>query len=108
MSFRHAEIRNVRKDLAGKYVLIAKDEFWYFGRDAVLIPAEFESLIYRGEGDTSALHEGDIVGQFVSWVQGTFAPGKYGEPWECITRESYGITPDEIPLDLDLRSMEFR
>jgi hypothetical protein len=100
LSFRHAELRRVRKDLYGENVLISRDNFWYFGRKAVLLPHEFGGLIYHGSGDTSGLHEGEGVTLFVSWLRQTSPPGKIGEPCEFINREIYGKVPDELPEDL--------
>lgn len=100
LSFRHAELWRVRKDLEGRFVLIAKDDFWYFGREAVVLPLEFRSLIYSGGGDTSAVHDGERVNDFIRWLRAGYSRGKHAGPFECITRESYGRLPEALPDDL--------
>ena len=72
LSFRHAEVWRVKKDLAGKHVLIS-DEFYYFGKQAPLMPGFLHYLIHPvSEG--FAVYGESHARRFVDWLRGWSTP----------------------------------
>jgi len=73
-----AKLDPPRKD---RYVLIS-GHFFYFGCDAVPIPARFRNypLEKRGPGFRYKNFTEDFISDFVSWLESNFEPGMNGEP----------------------------
>jgi hypothetical protein len=98
LSFRHAEVWRVRKDLAGRYVLVS-DDFYYFGKRAPVMPGFLHYLIHPvPEG--FAVYGHSHAARFAEWMKGWSHPGVHGEPWEWITQSIYGRVPEMLPEDL--------
>ena len=57
---------NRKRDLGGEYALLSK-HFWYFGRNAIMIPDLMKNLIRAGQGHRS-LSNDPWVNEFLQWV----------------------------------------
>lgn len=73
--------RALKRDTGGEKVLIAK-EFYYFGRDAVEIPSDFECLLAKTQGHKNT-GDGNEIRAFWEWIKSQSAPrmGQIGEPF---------------------------
>jgi len=60
-------MKNYTKDLSGKFVLISKT-YWYFGKEAILIPEELRCLIKSGQGHKRR-DDKILINNFISWIQ---------------------------------------
>jgi hypothetical protein len=62
-----------------QFVLVSH-HFYYFGRKAILIPAErFPVFEKKGPGFRSDFTQ-DYVERFVKWIEAEYKPGRHGEP----------------------------
>jgi hypothetical protein len=79
-SLQNGEVNrlNYERDLPGKYVLIAKD-FWYFGEDAILIPQDLLPLANVGRG-YKLFDEKQFVERFKNWLDTLPESGYLGRP----------------------------
>jgi hypothetical protein len=98
LSFRHAEAWRVRKDLAGKFVLVS-DEFYYFGKLAPMMPGFLQYLVHPIP-DGFAVYGHSHAKRFVEWIKEWSRPGIHSEPWEWITKSIYGRISETLPEDL--------
>src|SRR5687768_14434591 len=76
-AFHNREHRT--RDLSGANALVAK-EFYYFGRDAIPLPARFQSLLASTQGhkNTSDVR---LIEAFWRWLsRSASARGRIGEP----------------------------
>ena len=99
---------NVETDLSGKNALLSTD-FYYFGRNAVLLPDTLHPIVHQGQGHRRPANE-PYFDTFVSWIRNSgFEKGKIlGMPdfefdWEtaqscktCVTRKRDGETDQEF------------
>lgn len=70
---------NRKRDLSGCNALISS-EFYYFGRDAILIPQRFRSLIATTQGHKNTT-EPKLVASFWAWIKAQAQkPGRVGLP----------------------------
>lgn len=65
------------KDTRKPYIF-ASERFWYFGRAAETVPAEFRPLI--GGHGIRVNHAPDLVRSFLAWVEVTHKTGIHGLP----------------------------
>jgi hypothetical protein len=73
--------RNRNRDLRGRQVLISSD-FYYFGRDAIKIPKEFDCLIATTQGHKNTGDAG-LIERFWKWVAvSTPKRGRSGLPFD--------------------------
>lgn len=75
---------SIDKDTRKPRVFIS-DDFYYFGENAVDIPAEFAPLIRDRQGCRCEYPE-DVAAGFVSWLRDSYALGIHGQPRD---RRSY-------------------
>lgn len=70
---------HIQRDLGGKNALLST-HFFYFGVNAVKVPARFSVLIRQGRSHQSIKNE-EIKESFVKWLEGTYEKNViYGEP----------------------------
>lgn len=62
----HTEANRAR-DLGGRFALVSND-FYYFGRSPVLLPAALLPIVKRGQGHKSNEND-DLVETFVRWIR---------------------------------------
>lgn len=68
-----------KDDLSGKYVLIAK-EFYYFGGDPLFIPDDLRPSVPIGQSAHGNLTQGVKAKQFIEFIQKHFEPGRHSWP----------------------------
>jgi hypothetical protein len=72
-------LKNRKRDLGGKYVLLS-DHFFYFGCKAVPIPRRLEPLLNQHQGHKSRMND-PWKEQFVEWIEAKYESNiLYGEP----------------------------
>jgi hypothetical protein len=72
-------LKNRKKDLSGKNVLLS-DHFFYFGSEAPKIPVHLEDLVIQQQGHRSAMND-PWKHEFVEWIEKNFKPNVlYGKP----------------------------
>jgi len=88
---------NIKRDLKSKHVLIS-EEFYYFGKDAVALPAFFRGkndsqtdLCISGRG-RKCYFPPEFVALFVKWLRTEFTPGYYCDPKQFTDFERYDGT----------------
>ena len=80
---RHKE-ENMATDLGGKFSLMS-DQFYYFGKNAPLLPEFLVGIKKNGRGHQSDLND-PYKEEFVKWIIENFEQNKiYGEPINKIT-----------------------
>ncbi len=84
--------RNMKRDLGSKFVLIS-EEFYYFGKKAISIPAKFRNknsvnICLESQGYKCKFPE-DFVGEFIDWIQGNNELGYLGDPIQFKKFERY-------------------
>ena len=69
------------RDLRGKNALIA-EEFYYFGREAIVVPERFGSMLATTQGHKNT-YDAALIGRFWAWLARE-APriGRIGQPRE--------------------------
>jgi hypothetical protein len=77
-TLHHHKQEIVKKDLKHPFVFIGT-KYFYFGKHAIDIPAEFNSLIWNRQGCKTD-HEADVINSFTNWLQNNHEPGIYGNP----------------------------
>ena len=65
------------KDTRKPYAFISR-RYWYFGRNAIKVPGEFDPLI--GGRGIRVCHPAGIPEKFTQWAASEFAPGIHGLP----------------------------
>ncbi|MBU1062206.1 MAG: hypothetical protein KJ957_07935 [Candidatus Omnitrophica bacterium] len=73
------KMKHMERDLKGRNVLIA-GHFYYFGKDAVKVPQEYNSLVPKGRGHLCNF-DAVLVNDFLTWLQKTFKTGIHGKPY---------------------------
>ena len=77
-SLFHASPSDIAKDIKYPFVYIS-ERFWYFGKNSITIPLEFESLIRKRQG--CKIHQPLKVTQgFINWIEANFEIGIHGMP----------------------------
>lgn len=69
---------NLYRDTQTDRVLIAR-EFYYFGGDAVLLPAEYGPLIGHGRNHRVS-YDRALIESFASYIREQYPPGMHGLP----------------------------
>lgn len=69
-----------KKDLRHPSTFVG-EHFYYFGENAIQLPAIFEDLIWPRQGCKGS-HEPNLVARFLAWLQGEYQPGIHGEPFD--------------------------
>ena len=72
-----------QKDTKHPYVYVA-EHFYYFGAQAVPIPADYQDLIWTKQGCKCA-HDSVLVAEFLEWLQAAYSPGVLGKPRDAAT-----------------------
>ena len=74
----HTTPADLRRDvIRGQNVLVSQ-HFYYFGRNAVVIPTGFRHLFRSGVGHTP--HNHSTASPFVCWLETNYNPGLHGLP----------------------------
>lgn len=76
----HCEQSKQEKDLKYPRVFIA-EHFYYFGKNAVVIPAEHTALMWSGRGCRCTGDQVTVL-SFLEWLGRNFEPGIHGEPFD--------------------------
>lgn len=76
----HYSKKDLRKDTRHPYVFVSK-EYFYFGENAISVPKEFDTLIWKRRGCKSD-HDETLVRKFLKWLKQNHSPGLYGEPMD--------------------------
>ncbi|WP_226102426.1 hypothetical protein [Dickeya oryzae] len=77
-------------DTSGRYVLIA-DEFYYFGKNALVIPAELCPAIPRSQSAHGRLTTGEQVVRFIDYIRHHYSPGRHS--WPTCWRDDEASSP---------------
>lgn len=70
---------NLNRDTQANRVLIAT-EFYYFGENAINVPSEFDSLIWRNIGYKTC-NDKILIEKFVEYIRQHFDSGIHGTPY---------------------------
>jgi hypothetical protein len=70
-------MHNVKRDLKSVYVLISW-RFWYFGKNAIVIPTEFKDICKKGPG-YKCNFELNFIHKFLEWLS-IYTMGYKGDP----------------------------
>lgn len=68
----------MKTDSGGKNVLVGS-HYFYFGENAVTIPARFRALVHKGRGHRCNFPPGTVE-RFIEWLHDNQEPGMHGEP----------------------------
>lgn len=71
--------KNLKRDTSRDFVLVSY-VFWYFGRDAIQLPKEFENLIKYNIG-IKAERNPEVIENLVDWISLKFENGINGTPF---------------------------
>lgn len=77
-SIHHRSSSQNDQDLKHPFVNIAR-QFFYFGEEAVPIPARFDRLVWRRHG-AKYRHDPAVSAAFIQWIQAKHETGRHGEP----------------------------
>ena len=74
-------IGHYKRDIDGKYVLISSN-FYYFGDNAPLIPAQFNYIykVYRSFSYRDLMNHEEKIQKFIDWLTSNFEIGIHGDP----------------------------
>jgi len=70
-----------RKDVSGRYVLIA-DEFYYFGSGALVLPPHVRPNVPRGQHPQGPRTPPERARRLVEFIRSKYRPGRHGDPHE--------------------------
>lgn len=70
---------NLNRDTKTNRVLIA-EEFYYFGEDAILLPVEYQSLIWCGRNH-GVNYDNVLIEKFIGYIRGQYSSGIHGFPF---------------------------
>ncbi|MBN2503214.1 MAG: hypothetical protein JXB38_20725 [Anaerolineales bacterium] len=68
---------HLEKDTGGQNVLISEN-FYYFGKEAIEIPKQFQKLIFK-RGYKKEFDD-DLVQEFIDWLKTKYRKGIHGDP----------------------------
>ncbi len=71
--------KDMDHDLKGIYVLISK-HYFYFGKNAILIPTKFKQIIKKGPGHKCKFDQ-ELVINFIKWLEENYTKGVNGNPY---------------------------
>ena len=74
---------DMKRDLSSTKVLVCKD-FWYFGREAPLLPENFFEIVKKGPGHKN-IDNINVISGFLDWLS-TYGKGINGEPIDSIKK----------------------
>lgn len=60
-------------------IVFISNHFYYFGENAIEIPAKFAGLVRDRQG-CKVNHDADLVKAFIAWLKSSFTPGRHGNP----------------------------
>ncbi len=72
--------KNMDHDLSGIYVLLS-DHYFYFGRNAILIPNKFNEIVKKWSGYKCNFDD-NIVEEFLEWIENNYKTGIHGDPYD--------------------------
>ncbi len=70
---------NMNRDTQTDRVLIA-EEFYYFGEDAILLPTEYQPLVWHGRNH-GVNYDSALIESFVSYMRVQYSSGIHGLPF---------------------------
>jgi len=56
-----------------------QDNNYYFGKNTILVPAQYRIIIKKGPGHKCNFPQ-YVIDDFISWIKESYKPGIYGEP----------------------------
>jgi hypothetical protein len=68
-----------KRDISGQFVLVA-DQFYYFGRNALVIPQAFRPSIPKGQSAHGKRTMEDQAKRFIDFISHKYKPGRHGFP----------------------------
>jgi hypothetical protein len=74
----HNTPRDREKDTKYPYVYVG-NLFYYFGKQAIGIPSQFQTLVWQRRG-CKCTHPKPLVAQFLAWLHENYSPGVHGMP----------------------------
>ena len=82
---------NHRRDVSGRYVLIA-GEFYYFGGSALDLPPECRPQVPPGQSGHGKESPPEQARCFVDYIRSRFQPGRHGDPhrWPKVSDDKGG------------------
>lgn len=69
---------NLARDTQTNRVLVA-DEFYYFGGDAIMLPSEYQSLVWRRRNH-GVTKDSDLIESFIGYMREHYNTGIHGLP----------------------------
>ncbi len=71
---------HLTRDTGGEFVLISKN-FYYFGEEAITIPAEFAPVICTNARNMAFAQPQEVVDEFIQWLSNNYEKGIiHGDP----------------------------
>ena len=70
----------IRRDLSADVLVFKRGETWYFGRNAVLLPDEFQPLFAVGIGHKLGGASEKDIEHLIAWVREHWPSGLHGTP----------------------------
>lgn len=74
----HQKDELLQRDLRGQNVLIC-DRYWYFGKNAIEIPKEFDVLVKKTIGHKNT-KDNELRKSFIEWLSSNYSTGIHGKP----------------------------
>ena len=75
----HCAVEDPRRDIAGRYVLIA-DEYYYFGDSALNLPPKCRPVVPRGQSGHGQSTPPEQARRLIEYIRREFRPGRHGDP----------------------------
>lgn len=79
LSKNSPNLKHLKTDLSGKYVLISK-EFYYFGDSCFLLPKIYRGICNDGRNMKSNSISKEIGNNFIEWLESNYKKGLHGDP----------------------------
>ncbi|MCY1305407.1 Nucleotide modification associated domain 2 [compost metagenome] len=80
-----------QRDISGQYVLIA-DEFYYFGANALSIPADIRPYLPSGQSAQGRLTPQGHAERFIRFIRDRYQTGRHGNPTQWPDEKSVPAT----------------
>lgn len=72
--------KHLKRDIGGNFVLVSKN-FYYFGKNALIIPEEYTSTICTNARNMAFAKPQETVDRFIAWLQRNYEKGiLHGDP----------------------------
>lgn len=72
--------KHLKRDIGGNFVLVSK-KFYYFGKNALIIPEEYTSTICTNARNMAFAKPQETVDRFIAWLQRNYEKGiLHGDP----------------------------